>query len=166
MTEPSSLGGWGWSLNQRWRANLFITVLALCSELRALHLGQSLPVTQERGACRLFGYPALPGSSRLPGPAACQPKLAIGESQIPRSRVTEVARARFRILCTFWHWLPKEENELPREEARVSWPGKTDSNSASTIRVSPGNKNFNRGKRDGLFCCLRLLATPWTARRT
>ena len=126
-------------------------MLALCSELKALHLGQSLPVTQERGACRLFGYPALPGSSRLPGPAACQPELAIGESQIPRSRVTEVARARFRILCTFWHWLSKEENELRREEARVSWPGKTDSNSASTIRVFQGKKNLIGGKGMGFF---------------
>ena len=87
-------------------------VLALCSELRALYLGQSLPITQERGACRLSGYPGLPGSSGLPGLTACQPELAIGESQIPRSRVTEVARARFRIVSTLWHWLPKEENEL------------------------------------------------------
>ncbi|KAJ8775855.1 hypothetical protein J1605_016082 [Eschrichtius robustus] len=41
----------------------------------------------------------LPCSSRKLSPAslaACQPELAIGESQIPRSRVTGVARARFR----------------------------------------------------------------------
>lgn len=80
--------------------------------------------------------------------AACQPELVIGESQIPRSRVTGVARARFRFVCAFGSGSPKKRmgyEERKHVKESHGWV-KLIATQCIYSTYIPQNKIFIRGK--------------------